>query len=53
MCTLTDDFYVIEFADTNVVLGVYWLYSLGRFVMNYQVFFYVIELVDTNVVLGL
>jgi hypothetical protein len=27
---------VVELADTNVVLGVQWLYSLGDFKMNYQ-----------------
>jgi len=34
--TLTDDFYMVELDDTNVVLGVQWLYSLGDFKMNYQ-----------------
>jgi hypothetical protein len=34
--TLTDDFYVVELADTNVVLGVQWLYSLGKHSINYQ-----------------
>jgi hypothetical protein len=29
--TLIDDFYVIDLADTNVVLGVQWIYSLGKF----------------------
>jgi hypothetical protein len=29
--TLTDDFYVVDLADTHVVLGVQWLYSLGRY----------------------
>ena len=27
--TITDNFYVVNVADTNVVLGVQWLYSLG------------------------
>jgi hypothetical protein len=34
--TLTNDFYVVDLADTNVVLGVQWLYSLSDFKMNYQ-----------------
>jgi hypothetical protein len=34
--TLTDDFYVMDLADTHVVLGVQWLYSLGDIHMNYQ-----------------
>jgi len=34
--TLTNDFYVVELEETNVVLGVQWLYSLGDFKMNYQ-----------------
>jgi predicted aspartyl protease len=34
--TLTDEFYVIDLADTHVVLGVQWLYSLGDIHMNYQ-----------------
>jgi hypothetical protein len=34
--TLTDDFYVVELADTKVVLGVQWLYSLGKHSINYQ-----------------
>jgi hypothetical protein len=33
---LTDDFYVVKIPDTNVVLGVQWLYSLGRYSTNYQ-----------------
>jgi hypothetical protein len=35
--TLTDDFYVVDLADTNIVLGVQWLHSLGEITMNYQV----------------
>jgi hypothetical protein len=34
--TVTDDFYVVELADTNVILGVQWLYSLGKHSQNYQ-----------------
>ena len=34
---ITDNFYVLNVADTNVVLGVQWLYSLGEHTMNYQV----------------
>jgi hypothetical protein len=29
--TLTDDFFVVDVLDTNVVLGVQWLYSLGKY----------------------
>jgi hypothetical protein len=35
--TLTDDFYVVDLADTNIVLGIRWLYSLGDIKMNYQI----------------
>jgi hypothetical protein len=34
--TLTDTFYVVELSDTDVVLGVQWLYSLGEIGFNYQ-----------------
>jgi hypothetical protein len=34
--TLNDEFYVVDLEETNVVLGVQWLYSLGYFKMNYQ-----------------
>jgi hypothetical protein len=34
--TVTYDFYVVELADTNVVLGVQWLISLGKHSLNYQ-----------------
>jgi hypothetical protein len=33
--TLTNEFYVVDLVDTNVVLGVQWLYSLGDINMNY------------------
>ena len=35
--TITDNFYVVNVADTNVVLGVQWLYYLGEHTVNYQV----------------
>ena len=35
--TLTDDFYVVDLVDTNIVLGIQWLYSLGDIKMNYQI----------------
>ena len=35
--TVTDSFYVVNVADTNVVLGVQWLYSIVDRTMNYQV----------------
>ena len=35
--TINDNFYVVNVADTNVVLGVQWLYFLGENTMNYQV----------------
>jgi hypothetical protein len=36
--TLNNDFYVVDLADTNIVLGVQWLHSLlGAITMNYQV----------------
>jgi hypothetical protein len=34
--TMTNEFYVVDLVDTNMVLGVQWLYSLGDFKMNYQ-----------------
>ena len=34
--TITDNFYVVNVADSNVVLGVQWLYSLGEHIVNYQ-----------------
>jgi hypothetical protein len=34
--TLTDTFYVLDLSDTDVVLGVQWLYSLGEIGFNYQ-----------------
>jgi hypothetical protein len=34
--TVTDDFYVVELPDTNIILGVQWLVSLGKHYVNYQ-----------------
>jgi hypothetical protein len=34
--TLTNTFYVVDLSDTNAVLGVQWLYSLGEIGFNYQ-----------------
>jgi hypothetical protein len=33
---LTDNFYLMDLADTHVVLGVQWLYYLGDICMNYK-----------------
>ena len=35
--TFVDIFYVFYVADTNVVLGVQWLYSIGEHIVNYQI----------------
>jgi hypothetical protein len=35
--TLTNNFYVVDLVDTNIVLGVKWLHSLGEITINYQV----------------
>jgi hypothetical protein len=35
--TLTDDFYVVDLADSNIVLGVQWLQTLGDIMSNYKV----------------
>jgi len=32
--TLTDDFFVVDVPDTNVVLGVQWLYSVGKYTID-------------------
>jgi hypothetical protein len=29
--SMTDDFFVVDIPDTNVVLGIQWLYSIGRY----------------------
>jgi len=34
--TLTDEFYVVDLENTNVFLGVQWVYSLGKFSMKNQ-----------------
>jgi hypothetical protein len=34
--TLTDTFYVVDLSDTDPMLGVQWLYSLGEIGFNYQ-----------------
>jgi hypothetical protein len=31
-----DDFYVVELPDTNIILGVQWLASLGKHYVDYQ-----------------
>ena len=35
--TIIDNFYVVNMADTNVVLGVEWLYYLGEHTVNYLI----------------
>jgi hypothetical protein len=34
--TLTNTFYVVDLSDTDAILGVQWLYSLGEIGFNYQ-----------------
>jgi hypothetical protein len=34
--TVRDTFYVVDLSDTNVVLGVQWLITLGKITTNYQ-----------------
>lgn len=34
--SLTDHFLVVDVPDTNVVLGVQWLYALGKVTTNWQ-----------------
>ena len=34
--SLTDDFFVVDVSDTNVVLGVQWLYSIGKYSTDYR-----------------
>ena len=33
---MTDSFYVVDVADAHVVLGVQWLYSIGKYTTHYQ-----------------
>jgi len=35
-CTVIDDFYVVELQDTNVILGVQWIVSIGRHMVKYK-----------------
>ena len=35
--TVTNSFYVVNVADTNMVLGVQWLYSIANNTIGYQV----------------
>jgi hypothetical protein len=35
-CSLTQDFYVMDLPDTNVILGVQWLSTLGPITTNYE-----------------
>ena len=34
--TVIETFYVVDVTDMNVVLGVQWLYSIGKYSTNYQ-----------------
>ena len=34
--TLVDNFYVVDVLDMSIVLGVQWLYSIGKYSTNYQ-----------------
>lgn len=34
--TLTSSFFAVNVPDTNIVLGVQWLYSIGKYSRNYQ-----------------
>ena len=33
---MIDSFYVVNVADTNVVLSVQWLYSIGKYTTDYR-----------------
>ena len=33
--TVTDNFFMVKVPNTNMVLGVQWLYSLGKYTTNY------------------
>ena len=32
--SMTNDFFVVGIPDTNVVLGIQWLYSIGKYTTN-------------------
>jgi hypothetical protein len=34
--SMTDDFFVVDVPDTNVVLGVQWLYSIRRYITDHR-----------------
>jgi hypothetical protein len=36
--TVRDTFFVVDLSDTNVVLGIQWLITLGKITTNYQTF---------------
>ena len=33
---MIDSFYAMNVVDTNVVLGVQWLYSIGKYIIDYR-----------------
>ena len=33
---MIDSFYVVNVADTNVVLGIQWVYSIGKYTIDYR-----------------
>ena len=33
---MTDSFYVVDVSDTHVVLGIQWLYSIGKYTRDYR-----------------
>ena len=35
--TFIDSFYVVDVVDTNVVLGVQWMYSIGEHTVKFQI----------------
>ena len=35
--TVKDNFYVVNVVDTNMVLGVQWMYSIGEHSVNYKI----------------
>ena len=32
--SMTDNFFMVDIPDTNVVLGIQWIYSIGRYTMD-------------------